>query len=333
MDIAVEAVTLRNVEDTISAGGRVSFDDSEVTHVFSPVSGRITRIDARLGQHVTHGATLAVIQAPDIGIASSDLAKAEADEIAARHDLARQRELVAQGAASGRDLEQAEDTFRRAHAERERAAQRVQLLRGGSGDTVTNSYTVRAEIEGEVVGRAANPGMEIQGQYSGGTPFELFTIGNLDRVWVVADVFEMDLDRVHTGSSVRVHVVAYPNRVFAGHVDWISGVLDPTTRTARVRCVFTNADRALRPEMFATVEISVDPVHTLAIPRNALLRLGDSTMVFVQRGPAPGGRIRFERVPVAVDDTIGENYYPVLHGLDDGMQVVSNNAIQLVGML
>src|SRR5581483_9644513 len=184
-------------------------------------------------------------------------------------------------------------------------------LRGGSVDTVTNSYTLRAEIDGEIVARAANPGTEVQGQYSGGNPMELFTIGNLDRVWVIADVFEMDLDRVHVGSRVRVHVVAYPSRVFTGQVDWISGVLDPTTRTTRVRCVFDNSDRALHPEMFATIEIAVDPVHTLAIPRSALLRLGENTMVFVQRGPAPGGRIRFERVPVAVDDSVGENYYPV----------------------
>ena len=114
-----------------------------------------------------------------------------------------------------------------------------------------------------------------RGQYSGGATVELFTIGELDKVWVLGDVYEMDLARVHEGAPATVNVVAYPDKVFRGTVDWVSGSLDPNTRTAKVRCTFDNPDKLLRPMMYATVQVSVDQETTLAIPRNALLRLGD----------------------------------------------------------
>ena len=92
--------------------------------------------------------------------------------------------------------------------------------------------------------RNINPGIEVQGQYSGGATQELFTIGEIDKVWVLADLYEMDLARVQVGAPAAVTVVAYPDKVFEGKVDWVSGMLDPTTRTAKVRCTFDNPDRA-----------------------------------------------------------------------------------------
>jgi len=93
----------------------------------------------------------------------------------------------------------------------------------------------------------------VEGQYSGGTALELFTVGDLDSVWVVGDVHEMDLGRVKAGTACLVTVVSYPGRVFRGRADWLSDMLDPVTHTAKVRCQIANPDRALKPEMFATV--------------------------------------------------------------------------------
>ena len=333
MGLKMDPVRDQTVEDTIATSGRIAFDDSQVTHVFSPVAGRITRIDAALGQKIAKGATLAVVQAPDIGIASSDLGKAQADSIAAEHELKRSRDLHDNGAGSVRDIEIAEDNYRRARAELDRARQRVELFRAGSIDTVTQSYTIRSMIDGEVVARAITPGMEIQGQYAGGNPLELFTIGNLDRVWALGDVFEMDMARVKLGARVTMRVVAYPDRVFEGRVDWVSETLDPQTRTARVRCTFENADHALRPEMFATMSIETEAIRALAISRDTLLRLGEATVVFAHEGRTPNGKERFVRVPVVVDETVSDKWLPVIHGLDPNTPVVSNNAIQLVGLL
>jgi len=184
-----------------------------------------------------------------------------------------------------------------------------------------------------VIARFANPGVEVQGQYSGGQAIELYTIGELDRVWVVADVFQADIGRVHTGAHVTVRVVSYRDRIFTGVVDWVSGQLDPNTHTAKVRVVIDNADRALKPEMYASAAIAVAGQRTLAIPRSALVRLGDQTMVFVQAEPAADGRSRFVRRPVAVDEDEGGDFLPVTHGLDRGEKIVVGGAATLASMM
>jgi cobalt-zinc-cadmium efflux system membrane fusion protein len=175
--------------------------------------------------------------------------------------------------------------------------------------------------------------MEVQGQYSQGSAVELFTIGELDHVWVIADVYEMDLGRIKKGARVTVKVVTYPSRIFEGVVDYVSGQLDPNSRTAKMRCTIANPDRDLKPAMYATVSVSVAERKALAIPRSAMLRLGDQTVVFVQTGTAPNGLIRFERRPVAVDEDEGGDYLPVTHGLERGEKIVTSGAILLAGMI
>jgi len=138
----IEPLDEQDVDDVIVTSGKVAFDDAHVNHVFSPVSGRVTRIDAKVGQHVKKGDILAVLESPDIGLASADLHKASADLITAQHDLERQKELLAAHATSQRDYEQSEDAFRKAKAEVDRAKQKAGLFRAGAGDNVTQTYAV-----------------------------------------------------------------------------------------------------------------------------------------------------------------------------------------------
>lgn len=330
--IEVAPVTLRDVDDTILTSGTVTLDDSKTGHVMSPVTGRVLRITAELGQHVKKGDPLAIIESPDIGSTVSDVRKAEADAIAAEHDFKRKKDLFEQKAGTESDLETSEDNYRRAKAELERARQKEALLRVGNADAVTQTYTLTSPVDGEVLTRNISPGIEVQGQYSGGSSQELFTIGELDRVWVLGNVYEMDLGRVHVGTPAEVTVVAYPNRKFSGKVDWVSGALDPNSRTVTVRCTFDNPDRSLRPQMYATVQISVDQKKAVAIPRNALLRLGQDKVVFTEVGDE-GGHVKFARVTVDVDEGESSPYLEVKHGLSAGQKVVVGGAILLSSML
>jgi membrane fusion protein, heavy metal efflux system len=326
--IEVKPVMDQDVDDTILTSGRVALDDLRSAHVFSPVTGRVVKISAQLGQRVKKGEALATIESPDIGSAVSDVHKAEADLIAAQHDYQRKKDLFEQKAGSAADLEAAEDAYRKAKAEIERARQKQALLRVGNADAVTQTYTLTSPIDGEVLLRNINPGIEVQGQYSGGATQELFTVGEIDKVWVIADLYEMDIARVHVGTPANVTVVTYKDKVFKGQVDWVSGMLDPATRTAKVRCTFDNPDRLLRPEMYATVQISVDQTRALAIPRNALLRLGEYKVVFIEVGDEPG-RVRFQRMPVDVDEGESSQWLEVKHGLEPGQKIVVNGAILL----
>jgi cobalt-zinc-cadmium efflux system membrane fusion protein len=332
--IEVAPVDDQDVDDTILTSGKVTFDDTRVAHVVSPVSGRVTRIDAALGERVKVGAPLAIIDSPDIGIASSDVGKAMADLTAAEHDYHRKKDLFDQHAVSQQDYEQAQDNYDKAKAELDRARQKLRTLHGGGGaGAVTQGFALTAPIDGEVIARTVSPGAEVQGQYGGGAAVELFTIGELDRVWIIADVYEMDLARVKIGSPVEMTVVAYPGKIFASKVDWISGTLNEATRTVQVRATFQNDQRLLKPNMYATVSLSVDQKKALALPHDAIIRMGDQTVVFVEVGKTPDGRVKFERRPVAVDEGEGSKWVPVDHGIEKGAVVVVSGGILLSGMM
>jgi cobalt-zinc-cadmium efflux system membrane fusion protein len=325
--LTVAAVREETIAGALVAQGRVAFDDLRVAHIYSPVTGRITRILVEPGQRVKKGAALCTIESPDLGQAVADVAKARAALSQSTSDRKRQQELAPVGGTSQRDLESAENAFRQDSAELERAIAKAQLLGAGA----TQTYTLRAPIAGEVIGRAANPGLEVQGQYSGGQPVELFTIGELDRVWAIVDVYQDDLSRVRKGAPIEVHAVAFPGRAFTGTIEWISGALDANTHTAKVRCSIDNPNLLLRAEMSATALISTSAERVLAIPRSAIVRLGDQPIVFVESGQAPNGARLFERRPVVLDETADGAIVPVLHGLKPGEPIVTAGSAVLLG--
>ena len=331
--LEIEPSIDRPVGGTVHAAGRVTFDDLRVGHVFSPVTGRITKILAQPGQRVEKGQGLCVIQSPDLGSAISDMAKAQASLFQAERDWKRQKELLELHAAAQRDYEVAESSYLNAKAEMERAERKARLLRNAGLDGVTQEYVLPSPIAGEVIMRGANPGLELQGQYSGGSAVELFTIGELDRVWVLADVYEMDLPHVKKGADVAISVLSYPGETFNGAVEWISGALDPLSHIAKVRCSVANPGKKLRPEMFGTAAITVDPDQKFAVRRSALLLLGEQPVVFAQVGTTPAGQLRFERKPIAVDEMSDGAYVPIKNGVERNENVVVNGGVLLLGML
>jgi len=328
--ITAVSVEEHDVDDVLVASGRISFNEERVAHVSSPVSGRVVRIEGALGEHVKRGQVLAMITSPDLGDATSILAKAEADLITTEHAFRRAKVLREGGGASDSTVEQAEDAWRSARAEAERAQEKVALFHTGRG--VTQSYPLTSPIEGNILARTVTPGFEVQGTYSGGALPELFTVGDLDDVWVFADIYETDLARVHAGEHVEVSVVG-TGKPYEGKVDYVASMLDPQTRTARLRCTIQNPDHRLEPEMYGTVRVAVKPIQALAIPREAILHLAGQALVFVERGAAPDGRTRFERLPLVVDESGDAPFVPVEHGLERGEKVVAKGAEALSSRL
>lgn len=332
--IRVEEVRERDVEDAVQVGGRLAFDDQRVTHVFSPVTGRIARVLADLGERVKKGAPLVTIVSPDVGSAASDVVKARADLTAAEHEYQRQKELFDARAGAQRDLDVAEGNYRKAKAETQRSLEKTRLLQAGTVDRVTQEFVLRSPIDGEIVGRNVNPGMEIQGQYSGASNVvELFTIGDLTRLWVLADVYEMDLSRIREGDQVSIRVAAYPDAVFHGTVDWVGDILDPVARNTKARIVLPNPERLLKPEMYQMVTIAVPGRQVLAVPRRALVRLGDETVVFVESGQTPDGKVAFKRRRVIANEERRGGVVPILDGLVAGERVIVEGAIFALGAL
>ena len=325
-DMRVITVAEADVAQGIAAVGRVAFHDLHVTHVFSPVTGRVTRVLAQPGQRVKKGTPLLALASPDVGQAFADLVKAQADVAADQAEYQRQGRLVEAHAAPQRDYEVAEDNFRTARAEYQRAQRRAAMLRAGDVDRVRQEYTLKSFLEGEVIARSVNPGAEVQGQYLGGASTELFTIGDIGAVWVYADVADVDLPRVRVGAEAQIRVVAYPGRVFHGQVDWIADVVDPALRTARVRCAVANEDEALKPEMLANVVIALPSTRALVVPRDAVSRINESTYVFAADHVRPDGRQVFKRRMVRISDVPGDTV-PVVEGLNAGDKLVVEGSL------
>ncbi len=319
----------RHVDDVLRLGGRVAFDDQKVTHVYSPVNGQVTRVLAAPGEHVGRGQALALIASPDVGSAFSDLLKAKADLVTAQHQVTREKTLRAADAASAVDLENAQDNFLRAQAEYARANERARMLDRQKLNAVTQELTLRAPIAGEVISRDVHPGIEVQGLYDGGNAVELFTVGELDPVFVYADLHEQDLAQAHVGEKVLINVVAYPRQTFEGTIDLVSATLDPVLRTARLRIRLPNAERLLKPGMYATVTMPRAGPPELAVPREAVVHLGRQTVVYVAQGTTETGDARFLREPVGVDEDVTGDLCPVLRGLQAGQTVVTDGAILL----
>jgi len=331
--ISTVAAEQAEVEHVLTVGGRLTFDDVRVSHVFSPVGGQITKLMGAPGQHVRKGDPLAIVLSPDLGSAFSDELKAKADLLATEHELQRQREMYALKASAERDVEAARDSYDRARAEYDRAEQKTRLLREGALDAVSQEYALRSPIDGQVIARMASPGLQVQGQYAGaGNPVELFTVGRIDPLWLLGDVYEVDLPYLKIGAEVTLQVSAYPGQVFRGRVDWISDTLDPVLRTAKVRCLLSNPEGLLRPEMYGVASIAAPQRRAVEVPREAVLRRGDETVVFVEGPPAADGRVTFLRRRVVANEQLSGRLVPVLSGLAAGERVATRGAIFLLGM-
>jgi cobalt-zinc-cadmium efflux system membrane fusion protein len=313
------------VGKVLVTSARVAWDENRVAHVFPPVTGRVVEIAAQLGDFVKKGQRLATIMSPDLGSAVADMNKARAALTAADHDVKRQRELFKLHAVSAAVLEASEDNYAICLAEMQRAEQKAALLREAGVDSVTQTYKLYSPLDGQVLARQINPGMEVQGMYSGGATVELYTVGMADALWVLADVYEQDMARVKVGAPVEVRTVAYPDKPTKGTIDWVADALDPATRTVTVRCTLDNEGRFLKPHMYATVLIETEGKSTLAIPRDSLVHLGEKTLVIT----ADLAGDRFERRPIVVDESETGDWVPVLHGVVAGEEVVTKGALLL----
>jgi cobalt-zinc-cadmium efflux system membrane fusion protein len=327
--VRLAEVQLRPMGQEIPLSGRMAFSDLHSSKVLPPVAGRVIAIHAAPGQSVKQGQPLVTVLAPEVGGFAADLARARADLRATQLDYERERDLIATQATSQREYQQALYTYQKAQADLARAEERTRLFRRGS--RVAQSYVVRSPIDGEVVARNVNPGMELQGQYSsGGAVPEMFVIGLRDPLWVLLDVFEQDLGRVQVGAPLTVRSYADQQVEHRGTVEWISGALDPATRTARIRATLANPDGRLKPEMLVSARVSTPPRPQLALAEKAVVRLRGETVVFVDAGRSPDGRIRLGRRVVEVaEDAAEDGYMPVLRGVGRGQRVVVSGGLLL----
>jgi|HubBroStandDraft_4_1064222.scaffolds.fasta_scaffold34020_2 cobalt-zinc-cadmium efflux system membrane fusion protein len=306
----------RALSTELTANGTVTPDVTRTIHVTSLGGGRVVDLKVKLGDSVRKGQTLLVISSPDLSAAMSEYQKAVADEVLSRKALDRSQMLYDHGAIAAKDLESAQDLEDKAKVDVWTTEQHVRML-GADPAHPSPLIDVRAPVAGTIVEQnvAGSEGVKSLDN----TP-NLFTIADLSQVWVVSDVFENDLADVHLGDSATIHLNAFGDRVFRGRVADVSRVLDPATRSAKVRIVLPNQDGALRPGMFAVAKFrSRRTTNRVVVPATAIMRLHDKDWVFRKEGDK-----NFRRVVVQADGLTPDGMQEIREGMKPGDELVMN---------
>jgi len=293
--------------------GTVNPDIARTVPVITLASGRVVDIRARLGDTVQKGQVLLRIRSDDVSSGYSDYRKAVADELFARQQLDRDKDLYAHGAISQADLQAAQDTEDDAKVTLETTTEHLRLL-GNDPDHPSGIVDITAPVTGVITDQEVVNGSSVQ-SYSANP----FTISDLSYVWVVCDVYENDLPNVRLGQSVDIRLNAYPDQALKGIISNVGEILDPTIRTAKVRIEVRNPG-VMRVGMFATATFYglKKEAHT-AVPASAILHLHDRDWVFV-----PAANQKFQRLEVRSGNTLPDRTQEILSGLQPGQQVVTD---------
>jgi cobalt-zinc-cadmium efflux system membrane fusion protein len=279
---------------------------------------------------VSAGQILLRIESAEIGAAYSDYAKADSDLNFATRNYEVAKELYETKALSKKDLVQAENDFLKFQAEYRRARERLLALRVPASELdkprVQQRMSSRFDLKSPIAGTVVERNVTV-GQMVGTDPAQmLYTIADLSVLQVVAEVYEKDLRRVSKGAPALVTVEAYPDESFPATVVYIGDMVDPTTRTIKIRCNVQNHDLRLKPEMFARVKLRTgSETATLVVPKEAVIELGGQTFVYVQSAEATYVRKSVET------GTVSGNAVQILEGLQAGDRVVVKGALLLKG--
>ncbi len=305
----------RTIAPELNVTGTVSADVSRNVPVVSLASGRVVDIRARLGDQVTKGQLLLRIQSADISSAFSDYRKALADETLARTQLDRARLLYEKGAIARKDLEVAQDTADKAAVDVENAKDRLRVL-GVDTNNPSPIVDIHAPVSGVITEQNVTTAAGVKTLDN--SP-NLFTISDLSDVWILCDVYENDLPKVHVGEFADVRLNAYPDKMFRARIDNIGPILDPNLRTAKVRLQMRNPG-LMRIGMFVTATFRGQKGEVRAVvPASAVLHLHDRDWVYL-----PAGDKRFERVSVSAGAMLPGDAQEILAGLQPGQRVVTN---------
>jgi cobalt-zinc-cadmium efflux system membrane fusion protein len=322
----VEAVALRPFVSEERADGKIAVNADRTTPVYSPYSGRITKVIASLGDLVAQGAPLASIDASEFTQGLNDLRTGEAQVKLARLGEARKHALFDIKGGSLADWQQAQADLSAAETALNAARSRLRILglsdaqieHAGSEEQFEPATSIVAPIRGVVVDRQVGPGQYAQS----GAATPVFTIADLSSVWLIANVRESDAGRVQRGQAVEVHVLAYPDRIFSARVVYVAPTIDPNTHRLAVRAVIDNPEGALKPEMFANFVIKTSTAEqSPAVPEGAVVYEGDSAHVWVVQSDSS-----IVVRPIRAGRT-NEGYVEVLDGLKSGDRVVTKGSL------
>lgn len=301
-------------------------NENELAEVTTLIRGRVVKVHVDVGQDVKKDTLLAMLHSTDLGLAEGAYLKARAKLHEAELVYERAKDLHEHKAVSLAELQRREAELKTARAEARETQNRLELLgvQAQEIDRLDRELTIKADVplrapfDGRVIMRNITRGEVVEMQQ------KLFTVADLSNVWVIGNVPEKDVQFIRKDQTVEVIAAAYPHGIFPGTITYIGDILDPATRTMRLRVTVPNPDRLLKPEMFAIVRVYAAPKpDVLTVPLAAVQNGSSGKIVFVQRSPD-----NFEVRTVKLGDEQGEMVV-VQEGLQEGERIVAKGAFTL----
>lgn len=325
--VLVEA-GLKPIAEPLAVTARIDFNEQSVARIGASVTGRVTEMQALPGQAVRAGQVLAQLHSTELGGAQLAYLKANAQRELAAKAVERAHLLLAADVIGSAELQRRENELGVAEAERRAAADQLRVMGVSAASlaettrsgAITSTSTVVSTVSGVVVERKIAKGQVVQ-------PADvLYTVADLSRVWVLAQVPEADIARVRPGQKVHIELASSDIAPVQGELSWVADTVNPETRTVTVRSEIANPQRLLKPAMLARMVIDPLPAERLVVPASAVVREDNQDHVFVQVG-APAERV-FRLTKVKLGLRVNGSQV-VDDGLQPGMVVVTDGAFHL----
>lgn len=279
-------VATQPVAETLRVAGNIDFDEQRIARIGATITGRVTSIDAWVGQRVAEGAVLARLNSSELSSQQLAYLKARAQLELNRRNAERAKALFEADVIGAAELQRRESEYHISMAETRAASDQLQLLgvtpaaieRLGKQGAVNSLTPVVATLNGVVVERKLAQGQVVQPADT------LFVVADLGRLWAVAQVPEQQVSQVKEGQSVHIEVPALGNERLVGKLIHVGQTINPETRTVLVRTELDNSDGRLKPAMLASMLIEAKPVERMVVPAGAVVRENDEDHVFVAEG-------------------------------------------------
>lgn len=327
--IKTEEIAEAEIVDQLVVTATIRPNQDRITHVSPRVSGRIVKVQAKLGDAVKAGQTLAVLDSLEVGEAHSAYLQARTQHTVAKADFERAEKLHGDQIIAQKDHLRAHAEYEKAKASVAAAGDKLRMLgvnaTPADDGRAVSTFPLSTPFAGTVIEKHAILGELAQPDKS------IFTVADLSRLWIEANLFEKDLGRVRTGADAVVTVDAYPGEAFQGKLTYIAAVVDKESRTVQARVEVSNPGGRLKPEMFATAAIRTSGTNggaakALLLPQEAVVLMQGQPTVFVAED---GG---FEPRPVELGDKL-RGKVVIKSGIKSGENVVTAGTYALKARL
>ncbi|MBL0739406.1 efflux RND transporter periplasmic adaptor subunit [Flavobacterium sp. GN10] len=311
---------MQPLKNELSFYGKITADNNKMIDVYPLVGGNVMKVNVELGDYVKKGQVLATIKSTDVADFEKQSIDAKSDLLVAKNNLKVAQELFDGKLNSESDVLQAKSEVNKAQSQLSKIQETYKIYNIKAGSI----YEVTAPISGFIIQKSINQDMLLRNDRSE----NIFDIAEISEVWAMANINEIDINKVKLGTAAAVTTLSYPDKTFHGKVDKIYNVIDPETKAMQARIKLNNPDYMLKPDMNANIKLSFNEGQSMiAVPSKAIVFDKSKNFVVVFKD-----RNNIETRQVEVYRVVGDTTY-ISSGLKESEKVITNNQLFIYGAL